>query len=36
MKVFLIGSNGQAGKHMVKLLNENEKHELTAMVRSSE
>lgn len=36
MKVFLIGSNGQVGKHMVKLLNENEKHELTAMVRSSE
>ncbi|WP_047986410.1 SDR family oxidoreductase [Ornithinibacillus californiensis] len=36
MKVFLIGSNGQVGKHIVKLLQDSEKHELTAMVRSEE
>lgn len=36
MKVFLIGSNGQVGKHIVRLLQENDKHELTAMVRSEE
>ncbi|WP_010094079.1 SDR family oxidoreductase [Ornithinibacillus scapharcae] len=36
MKVFLIGGNGQVGKHMVNLLQESEKHELTAMVRSVE
>lgn len=36
MKVFLIGSNGQVGKHIVKLLQENDKYELTAMVRSQE
>ena len=36
MKVFLIGSNGQVGKHIVKLLQESDIHELTAMVRSKE
>lgn len=36
MKVFLIGSNGQVGKHIVKLLHENDEHEVTAMVRSKE
>ncbi|WP_339216461.1 SDR family oxidoreductase [Ornithinibacillus sp. FSL M8-0202] len=36
MKVFLIGSNGQVGKHIVKFLQESNKHELTAMVRSEE
>jgi uncharacterized protein YbjT (DUF2867 family) len=36
LKVFLIGSNGQVGKHIVKLLQDSEKHELTAMVRSEE
>ncbi|WP_042150030.1 SDR family oxidoreductase [Paucisalibacillus sp. EB02] len=36
MKVFLIGANGQVGKHIVKFLQENDKHELTAMVRSGE
>lgn len=36
MNVFLIGGNGQVGKYIVKLLQESEKHELTAMVRSEE
>ncbi|WP_026907314.1 SDR family oxidoreductase [Paucisalibacillus globulus] len=36
MKVFLIGSNGQVGKHIAKLLQESDIHELTAMVRSKE
>ena len=36
MKVFLIGANGQVGKHIVKLLQSSDKHELTAMVRSEE
>src|SRR3954447_9116777 len=36
MKVFLIGANGQVGKHIVKLLKGSNKHELTAMVRSEE
>ncbi|MEN2466892.1 SDR family oxidoreductase [Ornithinibacillus sp. JPR2-1] len=36
MKVFLIGSNGQVGRHIVKFLQESNKHELTAMVRSEE
>ncbi|MFS0671647.1 SDR family oxidoreductase [Ornithinibacillus sp. 179-J 7C1 HS] len=36
MKVFLIGSNGQVGKHIIKFLQESDKHELTAMVRSEE
>lgn len=36
MKVFLIGSNGQVGKHIVKFLQESNRHELTAMVRSKE
>ena len=36
MKVFLIGANGQVGKHIVKLLQSSDKHELTSMVRSEE
>lgn len=36
MKVFLIGANGQIGKHIVKLLQESDKHTLKAMVRSEE
>lgn len=36
MNVFLIGANGQVGKHIVKFLQESEQHELTAMVRSKE
>ena len=36
MKVFLIGANGQVGKHIVNLLQASEKHEVTAMVRSEE
>lgn len=36
MKVFLIGANGQIGQHIVRLLQESEKHSLKAMVRSEE
>lgn len=36
MKVFLIGANGQVGKHIVKLLQASDKHEVTAMVRNEE
>jgi uncharacterized protein YbjT (DUF2867 family) len=36
MKVFLIGANGQVGKHIVKLLQDSDRHELTTMVRSEE
>ncbi|MBU8792248.1 SDR family oxidoreductase [Oceanobacillus caeni] len=36
MKVFLIGSNGQIGKHIVKLLQDSNQHTLKAMVRSEE
>lgn len=36
MKVFLIGANGQVGKHIVTLLKESENHTLTAMVRSED
>ena len=36
MKVFLIGSNGQVGKHIVKLLQESNQHTFKAMVRSEE
>ncbi|WP_096274503.1 SDR family oxidoreductase [Paucisalibacillus globulus] len=36
MNVFLIGANGQVGKHIVKFLQESEQYELTAMVRSKE
>jgi uncharacterized protein YbjT (DUF2867 family) len=36
MKVFLIGANGQVGKHIVKLLQDSNRHELTTMVRSEE
>ncbi|KKE79277.1 SDR family oxidoreductase [Oceanobacillus caeni] len=36
MKVFLIGSNGQIGKHLVKLLQDSNQHTLKAMVRSGE
>jgi len=36
MKVFLIGANGQVGKYIVKLLQESQEHELTAMVRNED
>ena len=36
MNVFLMGSNGQVGKHIVKFLQESNKHTLKAMVRSEE
>ncbi len=34
--MFLIGANGQIGKHLVKLLQDSQKHTLKAMVRSEE
>ena len=36
MNVFLIGSNGQVGKHIVNLLSNGDDHHLKAMVRSEE
>ncbi|GCF94861.1 putative sugar epimerase YhfK [Enterococcus florum] len=36
MKVFVIGANGQIGKHVVKQLHESSQHEVVAMVRKSE
>lgn len=36
MKVFLIGANGQIGKHIIQLLKNSNQHTLTAMVRSEE
>lgn len=36
MKVFLIGANGQVGKHIVTLLQNHEKHTVKAMVRNKE
>ncbi|SES11011.1 SDR family oxidoreductase [Psychrobacillus sp. OK032] len=33
MKVLLIGANGHVGKHIVRLLQESDKHSLKAMVR---
>ena len=36
MKVLLIGSNGQIGKHLVQLLQESDEHSLKAMVRREE
>jgi len=33
MKVFVIGANGQIGKHLVNQLHAHEQHEVTAMVR---
>lgn len=34
MKVFVVGANGQIGKHLVDLLQESEDHTVTAMVRN--
>ncbi|MFD1852033.1 SDR family oxidoreductase [Oceanobacillus bengalensis] len=36
MNVFLIGANGQIGKHIVKMLQDSNEHTLKAMVRSEE
>lgn len=36
MKVFLIGANGQVGKHIVRLLQASDEHSLKAMVRKPE
>lgn len=36
MKVFVVGANGQIGKHLVDLLKESEEHTVRAMVRTEE
>ncbi|WP_088033999.1 SDR family oxidoreductase [Evansella clarkii] len=36
MKVLVVGANGQIGRHLVKLLQESEKHTVRAMVRKEE
>lgn len=36
MKVFVVGANGQIGKHLVDLLKESETHTVRAMVRNEE
>ncbi|AOM81925.1 SDR family oxidoreductase [Salisediminibacterium beveridgei] len=36
MNVFVIGSNGQIGRHLVKQLQEHDGHTVTAMVRNKE
>lgn len=36
MKVFVVGANGQVGKHLVHLLNESNEHSVRAMVRKEE
>lgn len=36
MRVFLIGANGQVGKHIVQLLKDSDRHTLKAMVRTEE
>lgn len=36
MNVFVVGANGQIGKHLVHLLNESKEHTVKAMVRKEE
>lgn len=36
MKVFVVGANGQIGKHLVDLLNESREHRVRAMIRKEE
>ncbi|SEM18914.1 Uncharacterized conserved protein YbjT, contains NAD(P)-binding and DUF2867 domains [Mesobacillus persicus] len=36
MKVFVVGANGQIGRHLVTLLNESKEHTVKAMVRKEE
>ncbi|MGZ9819891.1 SDR family oxidoreductase [Peribacillus simplex] len=36
MKVFVVGANGQIGKHLVDLLNDSPEHSVRAMVRKEE
>ncbi|MGG3181410.1 SDR family oxidoreductase [Priestia megaterium] len=36
MKVFVVGSNGQIGKHLIHVLNESSQHTVKAMVRKKE
>lgn len=36
MKVFIVGANGQIGKHLTSMLKESSEHQVRAMVRSEE
>ncbi|WP_057914178.1 SDR family oxidoreductase [Peribacillus muralis] len=36
MKVFVVGANGQIGKHLVDLLNDSQEHSVRAMIRKEE
>lgn len=36
MKVFIVGANGQIGKHLTGMLKESSEHQVRAMVRSEE
>lgn len=36
MKVFVVGANGQIGKHLVELLNKSKEHSVRAMIRKEE
>lgn len=36
MRVFVVGANGQIGRHLVKMLQESDQHEPRAMVRKEE
>ncbi|MFJ7755432.1 SDR family oxidoreductase [Peribacillus muralis] len=36
MKVFVVGANGQIGKHLVDLLNDSQEHRVRAMIRKEE
>ncbi|MGE7879303.1 SDR family oxidoreductase [Peribacillus muralis] len=36
MKVFVVGANGQIGKHLVDMLNESQEHRVRAMIRKEE
>lgn len=36
MRVFVVGANGQIGRHLVKMLKESDQHEVRAMVRKEE
>ena len=36
MKVFVVGANGQIGKHLVDLLKDSPEHSVRAMIRKEE
>ena len=36
MKVFIVGANGQIGRHLTNMLHESSEHQVRAMVRNEE